>query len=117
MDNQTLQQRAASAMALSNMTEADLVRACQRLLGPENVDQRKINRVITPKSDVKNSAFVPVIAEVTGVRAVWLQWGVGEMFSENEADNRMDNTEQLLSLIDNLRDQLQSKRARKVEMS
>ncbi len=103
----TLQQRATAALQYAKMSEAALVRACQKLIGNEYVDQRKINRVITPKSEVKNSAFVPLIAEVTGVRAVWLQWGVGNMVpAGSPQDSTSAKTEQLLELIDDLKEEL-----------
>ncbi|MEM7282590.1 MAG: hypothetical protein AAF438_13285 [Pseudomonadota bacterium] len=103
----TLQQRAAAALHYAKMSEAELVRSCQKLIGSEYVDQRKINRVITPKSEVKNSAFVPLIAEITGVRAVWLQWGVGDMLSTGTTtETASAKTEQLLELIDDLKEEL-----------
>lgn len=114
----SLQQRAAAAMAYAKLSEAELVRGCQELLGEGCVDQRKINRVITPKSVVKNSAFVPVIAEVTGVRSVWLQWGVGHMLTaQTNSQNRKTERNQLLTLVAELTDELKESEAAHPEAS
>ena len=77
--NCTLQERIAAALECSGVSAHELLSACENMLGDEVIDKKAFLRLIEPSSKIQYSPYVSVIAEVTGVRAVWLQWGMGEI--------------------------------------
>lgn len=63
------------------MNESDLLQACNTLeglpAGEKLVSQQLVNQILTNK--ISRSVITPILAEVLGVRAVWLQLGLGAM--------------------------------------
>lgn len=66
-----------------------LARACNTLLGPRQngepaVNPRNIERFINNRDDFSRSYLIPAVAEVFGVRALWLQ--TGQLPRANDAE-------------------------------
>ncbi|MEM7282584.1 MAG: hypothetical protein AAF438_13255 [Pseudomonadota bacterium] len=77
----TLQDRIAAAMENAGLSEHELLTACESLVGEDLVNKLALLNLIRRDSTTQYSPYVSVIAEATGVKAVWLQWGVGEMMA------------------------------------
>lgn len=70
-------------------TERDLVQACNQLAGraegePDYVKQQAINNFLRDVDSLAGSQHVAVIAEALGIRAFWLQTGIGAPRNEDE---------------------------------
>lgn len=69
-------------------TQMDLVRACNVIAGrppdaeKDYVSQQIIDQIKRDELDASRSAFLDVLAEALGVRAVWLRLGVGPKHPE-----------------------------------
>ncbi len=88
-DGKTLGERLRVAMGAQApiMRETDLLAACREVtriggqdLDPPLVSQQLLNLIL--RNEVGRSAVTPIVAEVCGVRAVWLQFGIGPMRDE-----------------------------------
>lgn len=62
------------------LTEATLLSACNKIVDGE-VSQQLVNQIL--RNQNSRSAIVPILAEACGVRAVWLQFGLGAMRGES----------------------------------
>ena len=80
-DGTTLQDRIAAAMECAGLSEHELLTACESVVGEDQVNKLAVLNLIQRDSNIQYSPYVSVIAEVTGVKAVWLQWGVGQMMA------------------------------------
>lgn len=79
VEDSTLQQRAVAALEVAELSHADVLKVSQQILGPDYFDKTAILELFDTTREIDTSPFVSVVAEVTGVRAVWLQWGIGDM--------------------------------------
>lgn len=81
VDGKTLGERLRVAMDQHQppMTESDVVAACDVYkTGSRNlVSQQLVNQILKDKNS--RSAITPLLAEALGVRAIWLQFGIGPM--------------------------------------
>lgn len=107
-DGKTANERLREAIAAKGVeyTEADLVRACNRIYGrsetdPPYVSQQVINGLLNDAADAARSSFLLGLAEALGVRALWMQQGIGPMKDERAA------------LLDQLLDQVAKRQASK----
>jgi hypothetical protein len=75
-DGLTLGERVRQAMNNYEppMTESVLLEQCGGIV-KDRLSQQLLNQILTNKNS--RSAAVPIIAEALGVRAVWLQFGIG----------------------------------------
>lgn len=69
-------------MCLRQMTEAQVIKRSNEIAGEGHdgkplVTQQAVNLIRKP-GGTKASRLVPILAEALDVRAVWLQWGIGE---------------------------------------
>lgn len=86
-DGRTIAERLKIAMDSMGMSESDLIKRCNEIAGEGDdgkplVTQQAVNQL--RKGKTKASRLVPILAEALDVRAVWLQWGIGE-----RTDNRL----------------------------
>ncbi len=80
-----LQERIAAALECSGLSKHELLSACEALLGDGLIDKKAFLKLMEAASKIQYSPYVSVIAEATGVRAVWLQWGIGEIADSNSS--------------------------------
>lgn len=90
-DHKTANQRLRECLAQhpTIRTERDLVLACNQLAGraegePDYVKQQAINNFLRDVDSLAGSQHVAVIAEALGIRAFWLQTGIGAPRNEDE---------------------------------
>lgn len=82
-DGRTANQRLVGVMDREKITQADLVRRCNRVVGrapdaePPAVLQQVLSNFKRDLDDLASSKYVTIIAEATGVRGMWLQCGIG----------------------------------------
>lgn len=89
-DERTLGQRVRLAMERHRppLSESDLVAACsdwKDKSGRALVSQQLVNQILKDKNS--RSAITPLLAEALGVRATWLQFGIGDV-SEKPSSGR-----------------------------
>jgi hypothetical protein len=82
----------------------ELMRACNRIAErPEGegdfIKQQNLQRFLTVNEeladDLASSKFLPVIADALGIRAVWLQMGVG-----SPRDDRLEKLKRVVSVLE-----------------
>jgi hypothetical protein len=91
-DGRTANQRLRSVMQAKNISQADLLRLCNRIAGRAAdadpiVSQGVLSNMQRDLDDLAKSQYVTVIAEAIGVRAMWLQYAIGPEKDERTISN------------------------------